>query len=699
MNIRKSSILVLSLAACFLLAGCGNGTSTDVDSSSAEETTTVTESSSSSSAYVSDTAYAVNVDIDSSIASYEIIGDSDSAGNYEEGGNVEVSVTLIDTSHELTSIRSDDVEFVMEEISETSGYVIFEMPAFDVNITVGFDEPKTSQIEVVENFYPSYITDIDLEEGEEIEIGSEVEFTFSSSEEVSKNAYYFSVNGERYNPSSYSYVNGEYVYKCSFEMPSENASVFVTYVPTLLSDSGYTATLVEDENITWIAPLAGETYSASYVYVAFYKKPGVSVQSLEYLVEGSDTWETTTFRFYGGSTNCMYGYVMFYSGNLTIRVNYDIVDCHSINFTNLDSVTIATISYYEETVTAGDTVHLYYYPADGLYLTAKASYEGLDDEDITRNTWLANAIAADFTFTMPDNDITITFNVGNKVNLNGTEDSRLSIQIMFGRSLSYIYAENTVTMGAPGATLYIAARPLSSYLITGYYINGEYYEASFDESYNSFYASFVCPNEDVMVTAVIADGYVASTDIDTSVATIGFGKLVSERTYNAGDDVTFYIIPSDGYVVNESTVTVTDADNNPVSFEKVEGTSGYYSGTFTMPASNVVLSADFYTEVNVSLDVSSIDDISLITSVAVTGSLSGSNLSLTSTSAAFYEGETLTITIAQSSGAYTIRVYEVSDTGTETEISNLLSGSAYVSTGFVVQNTTASIKIVLEAAG
>ncbi len=686
----NKTIKALAFSLCLLLTGCGG------EASSVSEPSSSSESSDSS---VTNTKHSILVDLDETVASYTISESADGTGKYEQGEEVELYVTITDPHYEVVSVFSENVSFTNEEYSGSAATVSFTMPSTNVLIEVTTDDSAAYVIKTLKNYYPSTISDISISEGDGFVSGSIVTFTFLSSEEYEPGYYYFNVNGVGYTASSYTAGSEGYLYKCYFEMPAENVILYITYARNTESSSGCKITVEDDDYITWIAPITGQTLNYVSVYGVFYKKPGVSVDSVEYQLEGSDTWKScSSFRSYGGSTDCVYTYVYYLQGNATFRVNYTLTDYYKLSFVNDETVSFYSVSYYEEYVTAGDKVHLYYTAIDGMYISAKASYEGIREEDISFNTWLANAIAVDFTFNMPSNDATVIFNTGDKINLSATEDSRLSIQISFARSLSNLYEGTTMTQGAPGSTIYIAARPRDSYIITGYYVNDTLYAASFNESYYSYYISFTCPSTDVNVYAVFDDGYVATTDVDSEKGYVAFGNIVANRTYYAGTAVTFTIVANEGYVLNTSSVTVKDVNGNLIEYTEVEREDGYYSGTFTMPESNIVVSADFYTEVDVELDLSGASDTSLLTSVTVRGSDSSSILSLNNTSATFYVGEKLSVSITYSS-QYSIHVYEVTSAGTETEIDNLLSsipGSFYNSSAYIGASA-AKIRIVLES--
>ncbi len=693
MNTKKKAMIGLSFAACMLLAACGNGTtdSTSAESSTAESSTA--ESSVSSAA----AAHLLLVDIDESLASYTVSGESDSNGLYVEGTEITVYIEVIEATKAISRIISDDVDFDVLENNGGDGYVSFIMPDSNVLLEVQCNATRVYEVEMLRNFYPSYVTGFNIEEGETFPCGSTVDFQVYCSEAILPEYLYYTVNGVTASPAAVTDGGDKYVYKCSFEMPAENISIFVTAAGNVETSSGYKVTFENDDHITWLAPISGQYLSTVAVYGVLYKTPGTVVESIQYQYEGSDTWHEASFRCYAGCANCLYTHVYYPEGNFTFRVNYTTADVYSINLHNDDCIETYTSSYYDDEVAEGETIMIYYTTVDGTYITEAATIEGVAEENISLNTYSPNALSVGIKFIMPANDVDITFHTGDKIDLSADTDNRLSIQVCFATTTTRLFSGSYITQGAPGSRLIIAARPISPYYITSFNVNGTNLEAVYYEAYDCYYVETTCPDVDTHVYANIEEGYVATTDIDSTYASVVYESTYTSRVYASGDTGTFIIVPNEGYVLNTSSVVLKDAGGNTISYTEVERDDGYYSGTFVMPSSNVTLSAEFYTEVTLSLDIDS-SYSSYINSVSIVGKTTNSQLTLTNTSAVFYADETLSITITHST-SYTIKVYEVLSGGTENQLADTFSSvNGYFSnTTTQVSASASSIKIVLEA--
>ena len=138
-----------------------------------------------------------------------------------------------------------------------------------------------------------------------------------------------------------------------------------------------------------------------------------------------------------------------------------------------------------------------------------------------------------------------------------------------------INPEEGGTVSGAGAYSYVSlvtleATPAEGYEFVSWEVDGEV------ESTETTYM-FVMPAENVTVTANFAMiDYTVTLNVDPAQG----GEVEGDGTYNLGDEVTVIATPAEGYLF----VNWTDAEG------EVSENETY---TFTMPSSNVVLTANF----------------------------------------------------------------------------------------------------------
>ncbi len=246
--------------------------------------------------------------------------------------------------------------------------------------------------------------------------------------------------------------------------------------------------------------------------------------------------------------------------------------------------------------------------------------------------------------------------------------------------------------GVPGRSYNVGAKVNDGYSLPTIKINGSEYSTTYNSTNKIYYYKFTCPEEDVVFEAVTESAYAASTSISSTYASVKFNNTTAGSVNcEAGSTVTFTITATSDYVLDVTSISLTDSDDAAVSYT-LDDTSTYSlaTGSFTMPESSVVLSADFYAIVPLTLTVS--DSSSAVTGVQISGVYSGGLLSLTSLSGYFVEYETLTITVTYSSDA-TLTVYLVSTGGTETVLEDQGGVSSLFYASTTVSTSLAGIKI------
>ncbi len=659
--------------------------------------------------------YSVTVNCDSTIATYSVTG-LDEDGEAEAGTEIKVSVTLIDSSYTISSVTSENVTFTSENISADAATVLFSMPEQDVVVNVAFEIVPSDgyRLSTVKVFKEDYFVDLTLKEGTVYEAGTTVSFTFSSDSKV-ENYHFVNVNGKSFHPTLVDDSASPYKYEGNFTMPEEDVTLYFVYCNngtaednengnysvTVKSYDGTKMTIGSNEYITFINPAVGSKYVSGTYYPVIVRSPSVSLTNIAWSVSGGTSGSITKFTNQSDtSTACKRSGSAIskadFVGNLTITVNYEIVGASKLNIINDEHVDYTSSSTFDSEMPVGESVNIYYYGIDDKYISDSAIVEGVTP---TNNKQSGTSINYYIQFTMPDNDVTITYVLADCVKFNYVQNEHLSRQLAVGggsgTAVSYIIS-NPTSSGIPGRSYYVGGVVEEGYKFESITIDGAETAVSYQSSNDLYYCKFTCADTDMTFSANVTNAFIASTDISSSCATVKFGTSTSSATYEAGDEVTFTITPTSAYVLDTSSVSLVDEENNAVEFT-LDSSSTYSlaTGTFTMPSSNVTLSAAFAALYQVSLTVS--DDNSAVSDVLVTGQLSGSILSTSGSSAYFVDGETAVINVTYNS-AYSLTVYTVDSEGAQTAVEPVLNSEGVYYATLTISGSVSSILVSVSTA-
>ncbi len=580
----------------------------------------------------------------------------------------------------------------------------------NASITMSEYVPQTAEISEVNNWSPTYISDVSLTSGTTYEVGTEVDYSFVSSYyTTADNAlayaanYYITVNGTTVNPDAATYDSETRLttYRGTFTMPEEDATVDIILASTTTSDTnGFTASFQSDENVQCLSianPSASYSANAS-IYVVMKKAAGVSITGIEYSTDGGETWTESSGNVIvytmNGNYNSDIVYKSFYSStyfsagdNVIFKADYTADNAYySLTLANESDIAISSGSFSYHPM-AGDTVSITYSGANGKYVAGAATVKTESGEDVTTSSNLTTYLR----FTMPEANVIVTFDVGDQIAVEASENSSLSKQIVVKSSLNN---SSTVDYVTPGSTYYICAYAADGYILSGFTINGTEYTNVSTNTSTSYggpwtYVQYQVPSDatSMTISANLVQGYVASSTIDSTMATVYFGSA-STATYAEGASVSFTITPTAYYSLDTSTIAVTDADGNNVEVSNIQTSSysGAVTGTFTMPAANVSLSATLTKKstTDVSLSMNELASTA-ISQVSIYGNSSKQYLyNTTEGSVSFIEGETLNISVSYTSASYESTIYAVTSDGTRTEITPSYTYSTSISASYTV---------------
>ena len=543
----------LVILSALLLVACGGPTGTSSSSSAGSSSAEPSVSQSSEAPGSSETSSSENQtssessnDPVSSESSSEdpVTSDTSSEGPVSSESSSDAPASSESSSEESSSSEAPAQKFVVNSFTDLMD------GSFDFSIAEG-DEFEAGEL-VVQADYTYYDTlDEDMISSLYLHINDDVYRARFAPGETSGMTVYFDVN-----------------------MPSENVDIyFIENSGARESATGYTVTF--DSPLPVLGYVPNVKYDLSYFRATILKLSGWMIESIQYRYEGEESWTTSEdwYSYDGVVTLNLYDM----TNNVEIKVNAIEVGSKTITYVNGDKVEGLYGDVLHTEMTPGEEYDLYYGALDGYFITGAAILTGVPEENISYNNEYGS-----LTFTMPNNDITIEFSVGEKAEITFAANDLLTSVVA---SSSYTYEEPITTAG-PEETFYVLATPVDGYVVKGASINGgEMVNVQTYTSYSGYtcdYVRLTMPaTGDAEVTVYLDQGLTVSFE-QKEGATLSTGKT----TYAPGATVTVNI-------TRDSVLTIVDSvevkDNADVVVTLEQDWSGNYTATFTMPETDVVL--------------------------------------------------------------------------------------------------------------
>lgn len=660
----KKNLLLLVVAAA--LVGCGTVTSSSVASSvpassvtpvssvsggdnASSEAPVVSSEGTTSSEEPSSSVPVTSIEESYAIAKSDAISGGDielSASSAKAGDTVTVTVTA-DENKQFDALTSSvsGVEFLP---SDTDPSVFtFTMPGEDIVIGASF--LNLGQVTFT-NGAPYNISSMALEvDGASVDIASdrivenkEVSITLTCTYSISSSdlaKVYLHINDEIVHPA---FENPEdtsgSALHASFTMPGEDVRIVLVLSNSTQSADGYSVTVIDSDDCRIYGYDPQETYS--YFSASLIRTPGYRVTSAEYQFAGSDAWNALTVSF---SNHIAVISIPQLTGDVTIRISGEMVGMKHITYVNDDLV--SSYSAFASDVNPGDTVSIYGISAknSGQYI-ASITIDGVENPAVTNSS---------YSFTMPDNDVTITFNVED----NGSIIVAPSDAVASCVISAYSYSQSPITSAAPNTIFYLFVTMNSGYLLSGARINGgDLIPAT--SSWSGTYIMCTMPaSGDANITIEASQAYTPSC------ATVDNGTLsFSATSYAEGATVTFTSQPSSAfYHLTDVTTNYTgDAADLNLTFTE----SG---GSFTMPACDIVLTPTFerVTTHQVTVSVDELDEVLNNATITIYGQKSMTRLTKDNLSGEFIDGESAAVSLSGVANGYAVTLV-VSDGSGET---------------------------------
>ena len=657
-------------------------------------------------------------------------------GKYEEGDLVTISVTITGQYKLLDSISSEEVTISTPVLENGVYTATFTMIDEAVNVTVTLKDQTFSvgKTEVIGAQAIAQIKSVEfstdgstfVESMPAVAYNQEVtaKVTFSYSISAGNMEYYqFYVDNIGYEITadestkneSGSYVNytGGLV---TFKMPGNNVSTSLVAIYNSFADDTVTDYITvsseKNEYVNFYGYITGKKYSR--ISLSAYVKAGYSVEKWEYTDDNGETWnEMSMYQSYDGSYSVTLTASEIEGTDVVLRATGEFLGVRTINYVNDTAIRVTgSSSVLPSEVTVGESVTIYYTSNTGFAITGPATIDGVAAENITENS------TSIISFIMPDNDVTITFNVSEYGKLSYTPNENIT-SVEF-KNASYAY--DTITSAAPGSTVYAFVTVADGYKLLGGSVNGGE-EISVTSDYYGEYIYFTMPSDgsDAVVTFTLGTTYLVSSE-ENENASITFGYS-DKTTYAAeGETVEFNVRPNDVFTHIDS--VTSDDESLEITFGQNE--YGDYVGSFVMPDHAVVLSVTTspIESQTLTLDLGEHEDV--ITSISIRGSSSSAMLgnsygptgAIIVTEGEFLPGESINISLSATlNSSYDPTLYVVKSVdGSSVEealtpVSTNVSGSSkYLSytsltltddiTGFIVKYTEkVSTSITVDDAG
>lgn len=602
---------------------------------------------------------ASNVVVDASFTANTFIVDTVSV----EGGSLlvstnknilgeEVTVTVItEDGYRFDGLTSNDEDLVINEVEASKTYS-FLMPENNVTLTPAF----TAAVEVlsITTDYSTRSLTSSLKVGDVLYPGATQTLTLTDSNtinEANNNSIYIHINGAVYHPT----LNPENTKETSveFTVPETDLEIAVVSSQNEESETGFTATFEHDEYVNVYGYEADKTYTR--LSPDIFIKHGYAVSSVKYLKEGLEdvetNWEELYCYFYNDEAS-PYLDLASIASNITVKIEGEMLGEKRISYANLDQVTWG-YDFYETAVPGTDISMRFSAKEANTYIKSIKVY-GIEG---------VNEFTDSVSFTMPNNDVIIVFDVAN----NGTITVEESIAAKDVAISSSSWGPTPqITSCAPGGYFYLFFNAVDGYKITDIEINGVggnsgYINTSWASEYK-YYASLDMPRDGSDVTIKFVYDLLYSVSIDETMdITNGTISLNSGTFFAAGETVNVTINPIDVYH-EVDTISVVGHDDI-----EVEIVDSHKQARFVMPEENVTLTATFKASETVNGTLNTLPTAEEgFSSITFRGQTSSSSLKEAGTTR-FLKGEKVSLIV------YTSLHYEATITITDSEGEKVLT--------------------------
>ena len=514
------------------------------------------------------------------------------------------SVTLDGTQLELAD---DSYVFTVTKSTHTVVISYEEKEKVNVSLTV-YQEPETNFYEDVKLMSGG----IDVTDGGEVYVGSEVKVVLTVDGEVNSfetdeytnvpRLIYLHVGDKVYHGDDDNAEVSEDFKTLTFtvDAPDTDTLFSLSYNRSRAEDDDETAvnvTLTPNENLEFYGYSATDKYVYNAFNVGIKRTPGYVISKAVLNYEDGTTEELTYYYYLPQFSNdyASWTYGNRLKGDVTITFEGEVKDIHTINYVNGDSVT--SQNGFETSKIAGETVNVYNIKStDSSKTISGIKFTGVDcTAQNYGDTW-------NYSFTMPDNDVTIEFVLEDLVPLAYTPNDNIE-SVVFRSSSTTYNDSNIIRYAKAGSTVFAFATAKKGFLLGDATANdGKKYELK--NSYGSNYYYEVTVPEDGLTLTIAAD--VAYDVIADSETADKVRTNISNTQAIEGATVNFsYSAMNALYVIKDVYLENARGEKLDIEISK-EVNSSSTSCSFVMPAEDVTICYEvaeaqkFKTSINVS---------------------------------------------------------------------------------------------------
>lgn len=436
-----------------------------------------------------------------------------------------------------------------------------------------------------------------IQKGEQIDEGETVTFSFSYKNESDHN----------YALSYGAYINNELVMATidnntktgtiTFVMPSKDATIYVGPFNEPLAAATDTTSQIT-------LPALNDNFKIFGIKNGYYDQGnGYSYRSMYVYLLAKKEFVVSSVTFWNGSrdfpmTKNQDGSYTFLFYNIskgsstTVKVDGSIKEMRTISFTDIDKIDIeGDYSAMPE----GSKVSLVIKPKTGYSLKSTSSPRYIvksyqyGDKENTGITWSWDSYTNTLSFTMPNANLTITFNIVETIALSVANPEALS---SYKFTDDGIFSQKEVTSITGGSSVRFYPVAKDGERITNVYLNDSTTPLPSKTSSGKTYYIFTAPDTGAAVLRIESASLYSFAAESTEAYTV---SSVSSNSNAEGDTVSFKLVRKIGYKVTE--VSLSNGDELSLK----AGTNDTYS--FTMPAENVSLNVETEKVTTVALTV------------------------------------------------------------------------------------------------
>ena len=490
--------------------------------------------------------------------SVEVLVDGVKGDKAKEGKAITLNITL-EPHYLFKDIKVNDGEVKLTAVTEGKQY-IFEMPAKAVTVTLTTEYSAQSySITSIQTIEKGCEVLNDVKVGNEYAEGEDVVLRIKEGSTYKFSSYELLVNGTSY---AFESTASSSEYEVTFKMPSADAELIIAPVSDPVED-GLTLTSIEydDSLVDFYGLKVDQKYKLQDLYFYVIPKAGTKIKDIYYYLD-----ESTTKRFASPSYNTpnlyyLYNYSITDETSFRIEIDAEYVGVKTVTLVNDEHLTLEGL---KDSYTPGDDVEFTVTADEGWY------YVDCTVETETGDNVYTSGYGDEVEFTMPEENVIITFIVGQPKKINVTPNEFIA---SYSITDDDDWSGEEITELAPGHTAKIEAEPVEGYEITNiYYQEGK----ACYEGWSGW--TFDYPEEgEINIVFEVAQRRKVTYEESEAYTITGL-----DDDYLPGDEVEFTVHNSLGYKITDVSLDDETIDLTPNQYS-------HQKYSFIMPDKDVAI--------------------------------------------------------------------------------------------------------------